>query len=81
MIETYIAFVLGAASSGAAFVFAERAAKRERAALLDRVMSRDYSEYKAHEPRPVTPEPTQTEEERKDLVSFERALDEAHGLV
>lgn len=58
-----------------------RAWYAERAALLDRVMTRSYAELKAYEPRP-TPEPaTLTEAERRAIAEAERLADEAHGIV
>lgn len=81
MTEVFIAFALGAASSGAAFFFADRTAKSERASLLDRLMARDLGEFKVYEPRPETPSPKPTSEERKRIEEEARLTEEAHGLV
>lgn len=81
MIEVFAAFALGAASSGAAFLVADRSAKRERTSLLDRVMARDYSEFKAYEPRPEAPAPVLTQAERKQQEEESRVAELANGLV
>ena len=80
MIELFAAFALGAVLSGTAFFMADRSAKAERKQLLDRVMARDYTEYRAHE---RAPEPTRqpTRAEREALEDAERLAEAAHGLV
>lgn len=81
MTEVFIAFALGAASSGAAFFFADRTARKDRASLLDRLMARDLTEFKAFEPRPEQTAPKPTSEERRRMEEEARLADEAHGLV
>lgn len=81
MIEVFAAFALGAASTGAAFFFADRIAKKERTALLDRLMARDLGEFKAYEPRPESPKPKPTEAERRQQKDDARVAELAGGLV
>lgn len=87
MTDILIAFALGAAPMAAAFFFVQRDRRHERAAfdvreqkLLDRLMARDLTEYKTHEPRPDVPERGVTEEERRQTIEDARLLDGAHGL-
>lgn len=81
MIEVFAAFATGAASTGAAFFFADRWAKRERTQLLDRLMARDLGEFKAYEPRPEAPKPVLTEAERREQEDDARVAELAGGLV
>ena len=81
MIEVFAAFALGAASTGAAFFVADKWAKGERTALLDRLMARDLGEFKAYEPRPEAPKPKITEAERKQAEEDARVAELAGGLV
>ena len=81
MTEVFAAFALGASSTGLAFFFADRLAKRERTALLDRLMARDLGEFKAYEPKTQTPAPKPSREERERAAEDARVADLAGGLV
>lgn len=81
MIEVFAAFALGAASSGAAFFFADRMAKKERTSLLDRLMARDLGEFKAYEPRPEAPTRKPTDAERRQQEDDARVAELAGGLI
>lgn len=70
-----------AAGVTAAFFFASILWTRERSRLLDRIMARDYAQYRAYEPTPAEPEKPKTEQERKEEAEAARLIVEAHGIA
>lgn len=64
----------------AAFLVAQRGWSKERARLLDRIMARDYAEYRSYTQTPVAPKRL-SEAERNAIAESARLADAAHGIV